>query len=485
MAKSQSKDKQPAKGVYKFKDPNDFKEIDNFFGDIDKKGNLMSADDKTDIRGWCSTGNYMLNAHFSGSILRGFPLGRAITIAGDPKTGKSYFAIEMIEELQMLGYFVQLYETEASPDRERFLAQKINLNMLRKTPVKTIEEVIHKMTATTHKLYQAREAGNEIPKVAYVIDSWNGLVAQKDYDDAVAGELKSDMGHFARLGKKLFNLYTIHGAELDIPLIVTCHVYEKDMKGFRMKTTSGGNGPVYFSSILAMLSKKKVNEKSTGDDGKEEKETTGIMITSKLLESRYAKTTIQEVYLDFKKGINKYFGLLPYCNWDLCGIDRGDIVNPTDFISLLLIGKKVTKDNLVGFTFTVDYLSTNLSKAAWGTNGSSVIGTLNFFVDAGFIEQDGKNYRILPKMLERFDEKGKYVKHEEKITVTGANYQKYVVRHLPGEAFTGATVHQAKVFTQEVLEKLDEVIRKDYEYGEGESPEISDTVEDDYFGMEE
>lgn len=469
------------KAVHTFKDVTSHTEINKFLTDIDPGGDLISGTDSTDIRGWCSTGNYMMNAHYSGSIMKGFPLGRAITIGGDPKTGKTYFALEMAEELQKLGYFVQYYETEASPDSERFIAAKLNPNMFRKTPVKHIEKAIHWIAATNDKLIKVLESGKPVPKLAYVIDSWNGLITEKDEADAIAGNLKSDMGHFARLGKKLMNIYSINGAKLDIPLIITCHVYEKDMKSFRMKVTSGGNGPLYFSSIIPMLSKKKVSSKETDDDGNETKTPTGIMITSKLLESRYAKASTCDIYLDFKKGINPFQGLLPFCSWDVCGIDKGSVINPTDFVSLLLSTRKTNEAEIVGFDCSMKNLEKMLSKSAYG-NGNSVAGTLEHFKTLGYVND--KN-QVTAKIKERF-EGGKYKKFEDKITALGASYATYICKHLPGELFSAASIHQAKVFTHEVLLKLDDVIRPLYEYGDDGAPEISEAEDEevDHFKMD-
>ena len=469
---------------YKFTDHTNFQQISDFLDTVDKDGTLLSEGDDTDIAGWCSTGSYLMNAHFSGSIFGGIPLGRMTVYAGDPKTGKSYFALQTCKELQALGYFIQLYETEASPDKDRFLAQKLDPNQFRKTPVKHIEKVMHYMAATNDKLWKMKEAGQPVPKIAYVIDSWNGLITEKTEQDAIKGELKSDMGHFAKRGKELANLYSIKGAALGIPLIVTCHIYEKEMgkngNSHRVRTASGGNGIMYFASILAMLQKKKVSE---GDGA--ERETVGVMITSQLAESRYAKTTRVDIYLDFKKGINKYHGLQPWCSLDTVGVGPGTYLNSTDFVSLLLTSKKITKDTIVGFAAgTKDYLSKTLSKSAYGT-GNSVLGTLEHFKAVGYIDDKGK---FTKKILERFDENGKYTKFEDKIAVPGGGNGTYIARHLPGETFSYTSMCQSKVFTDEVLAKLDEVMKPDFEYGSGPTvegiEEIALAGEDD-FGLGE
>lgn len=470
-----------AMNSFAFKDVTDFKEISNFLGTIDKAGSLLSESDATDIQGWCSTGSYIMNAHFSGSIFGGIPLGRMTAIAGDPKTGKSYFALQTCKELQQLGYFIQMYETEASPDKDRFASQKLNPDQFKKTPVKHIEDVIHWIAATNDKLWRMKQEGKAIPKIAYVIDSWNGLITQKDEEDAIAGNLKSDMGHFAKLGKKLANIYSIKGAELGIPLIITCHVYEKDMgNNFRQRTVSGGNGIMYFASLLPMLKRKKVTE----GEG-QERETVGVMVSSTLSESRYAKPTTVDIYIDFKKGINKYFGLLEYCTFDTVGVGPGSYLNSTDFVSLLLNSKKVTKDTIVGFAVSDDYLKKTLSKSAYGT-GNSVKGTFNHFVAVGYID----NGKFTKKILERFDKDGKYTKFEDKIAVQGGGSGTYIARHLPGETFSHATVHQSKVFTQEVLEKLDVIMKPYFQFGEEGIPTVDPidearTIEEEIWSTEE
>lgn len=457
----------PKAATYKFTDTTDFGEISKFLDTVDKNGSLLSEADSTDITEWCSTGSYIMNAHFSGSIFGGIPSGRIIGIAGDPKTGKSYFGLNICKELQAKGYFIQMYETEASPDKERFASQKLNPAQFRKTPIKFIEELIHLVASTNDKLEKIKLAGQPIPKIAYFIDSWNGLMAKKDMDDAIAGDLKSDMGHFAKLGKRLASIHSITGAQLGIPMIITVHTYEKDMgKGFRKKVTSGGNGILYYASILSMLTKKHVNE-GEGED----RETVGVMVNSKLAESRYAKTTNVDIYIDFRKGINKYLGLLEYCTYDTVGIGPGSFVNSTDFVSLLLNSKKVTKDTLVGFDINEDYLKKNLSKSAYGS-GNSVLATFNSFVDAGYINKN----KFTKKILDRFDKDGKYAKFEDKVATAGSGGT-FIVRHLPGETFSYASVHQSKVFTQEVLEKLDVIMKPFFEFGEGDAP-VVDPIEE-------
>jgi RecA/RadA recombinase len=440
--------------------------------------------DITDVKGWIHTGNYLYNAHVSGSILRGYPLGRVVTVAGDPKAGKSFLALEACKSLQKMGYFIQMYESEASPDKERFEATKIDPNKFRKTPVKIIEKVIHWIMLNNSKLKAIKAEGKPIPKLAYVIDSWNGLVAQKDIDDAVAGDLKSDMGHFQKLGKKLLNLASIDCAELDIPIFITCHVYDEDIKvggrstGQRRKKASGGNGPLYMSSVVSMITKSAKYEKNDDEDGKEESRTqTGIIINARVLESRYAKALPAKLYLDWKKGLNAYFGLLNYVSWDVCGVDKGLHLNPTDFISLLLIGKKVTKDTLVGFTFDKAWLAANLSKSAFG-NGKSVLGTVDHFVTMGYLAFDGKKYKVTKQIEERFGEDGRYKKFEDKVAVLDSTVGTYIVKHLPGETFSAAAVHQSKVFTREVLEKLDVIIQPQFAFGEG-GPEVAEAVSEE------
>ncbi len=74
------------------------------------------------------TGSYILNAHYSGSILKGVPRGEIVSIGGDPKTGKSFLAINIAINGVFDGLVIYIFETEGSPTKDRIIQHGINTN---------------------------------------------------------------------------------------------------------------------------------------------------------------------------------------------------------------------------------------------------------------------------------------------------------------------------------------------------------------------
>ena len=63
------------------------KEIDNEYAGIADEG--VEAGDVT---GFIGTGSYSLNALLSGSIYGGLPANKVTALAGEPSTGKTFYA---------------------------------------------------------------------------------------------------------------------------------------------------------------------------------------------------------------------------------------------------------------------------------------------------------------------------------------------------------------------------------------------------------
>ena len=78
--------------------------MDDFLNDIIKRtGNEYAAiaDDGIeagDVTGYIGTGSYSLNALLSGSIYGGIPSNKVTCFAGEPSTGKTFFAINIVRQ---------------------------------------------------------------------------------------------------------------------------------------------------------------------------------------------------------------------------------------------------------------------------------------------------------------------------------------------------------------------------------------------------
>ena len=314
-----------------------FSEINQFIGNFDKSGGLLSEHTTAEIREWVHTGSYVLNACVSGSILKGVPSGRIITISGDPKTGKSFVLLSCMSQLQKKGYFCIYFDTENATSYDRFIAQGVDPQGVRVIVPETVADITVQLTQLTQSLLDTKkeyEQKNkklsedeklEIPKVAVFIDSLSALNSSKQFSDALSGEMKQDMGTVAKEIKLLFNMITPRLGKLDIPMLCTAHEYEADQGYQRVRVTSGGKGITYMASVLVSLRKK--------FDRDENKQKMGVIVTAGINESRFSIHRPVEFYISFTKGLNAYMGLQEFVSWNICGIDRGRMVAYVDTAS--------------------------------------------------------------------------------------------------------------------------------------------------------
>ena len=323
-----------------------FSEINQFIGNFDKSGGLLSEHTTAEIREWVHTGSYVLNACISGSILKGVPSGRIITISGDPKTGKSFVLLSCMAQLQKKGYFCIYFDTENATSYDRFIAQGVDPQGVRVIVPETVADITVQLTQLTQSLLDTKkeyEQKNkklsedeklEIPKVAVFIDSLSALNSSKQFSDALSGEMKQDMGTVAKEIKLLFNMITPRLGKLDIPMLCTAHEYEADQGYQKVRVTSGGKGITYMASVLVSLRKK--------FDRDENKQKMGVIVTAGINESRFSIHRPVEFYISFTKGLNAYMGLQEFVSWNICGIDRGRMVAYVDTASE--ISKKIGLD---------------------------------------------------------------------------------------------------------------------------------------------
>ncbi len=442
---------------------NDFAAVNEFMAQFgnDDTASLVDDYEETEPTDWIHTGHYLFNAHISGSLRKGYPVGKVVTIPGDPKTGKSYLLMNGFREAQKKGYFVRLWETENAPDKNRFLKQGIDPKQIRISQPETVAQIIVEFTQLTETLLKMKKEGKPLPKIAVAIDSLTVLNSQKQYDDALEGNIKADMGTVAKDIIQLFNMMTVRCGKLGILWLNTMHVYEKEIKGYqnRVKTPSGGTGPMYMSSVVPMLTKRYLTDLDA--EGKYTKH--GVLVTSTIFESRYSQHHDVDLYINFEKGMNEFLGLQDYVGWDVCGIERGKTTDFVDVAYELFTKKVVTYDNIVGHAFTL----TGLKKALTESKFEFIKYSLDKMIEEGYVKDMGVDaYQFTKKILTKFEEapkkdstekawKYKYKTGEVQIAVPNASSPNWAVKHL-GRAVPTQELFTAEVFTQEVIAQIDE-----------------------------
>ena len=423
------------------------------------------------INEWISTGNYIFNAHISGSLMKGVPAGRIVTVAGEPKTGKSYILRNSMREAQARGYMVWLFETEGAYESKGLAKWGIDISedKFRFTQPDTIEDVV---VSTTQFLvqYEKDKADwkgdpSDFPKVAIFIDSLTALLPKKYAKDAMEGKLVSDQGFQARELGVLMRLLSVKCARLGVPVMCAAHIYQSQAGFTNVDRVSGGMKVIFMSSIVVILKKLVKKEKGTDTQGDFARVPQGALVRSELLEGRFAQPKPVAFYIDFKKGMNPYIGLHNYLSWETCGIAKGRYGDLVNIVYELAYKGALDKTNIVGFEFDMGFLKQNLSKAKF----NNVDSYLNWLFDNGLaVNLGGNKFKFTKKAIDGFKEDGTYPKPgaDEKCAILNNNSNTWAVRHLQ-ETIEGIDLYSPRVFTEDVLRGIDENhIRAEFEFND-------------------
>ena len=496
-------------------DVNSFSSINDFLSQFDEDGALAEDYTELDPSEWIHSGSYLFNAQISGSILRGVPNNKIVAIPGDPKTGKTYLMMNMIKNFQKAGYFVYVWETENAWSKERMIKQGIDTKALRIMQPRTVSDVIISAVKQLDALMALRKAKKPLPNIVWVLDSQSGLNNKKEYEDALDGDTKTDMGTTAKDLKKLYNMTTVDCGKLGIAFLTTSHVRDEQIGKFISKKMSGGQAALYLASVLTCLTK-------TMDYDETTKERKGVKVKSHLMESRFSRHKNIEMYIPFDKPMNEFLGLEQFISWDTCGIARGKFVELIDFGYEFIQKKLVTKEDIIGFEFTSDYLLKNIAK----TKQEALVGSISWFIENGYMEANGDIFKFTEKIYlnfrfpEIFDklrnildivplpliegveenisgldseyflqlmkagyvtkngniikgtkkllselENPQYQKMVDSVECLNPNSPTYAVKHLK-KAIVPQLLYTKEVFTREVLEKIDEIVKPIFQYGE-------------------
>lgn len=149
------------------------------------------------------------------------------------------------------------YDSEFGSPAKYFESFNIDINRVLHTPIATIEELRHDMAK------QLTENINRGDKVIIIIDSIGNLASNKELNDAVDGNEKSDMTR-AKVIKSLFRIIVPLLNMKKIPCIFINHTYET-MEMFA-KTMMGGGCVVEDTEIQTPNGLKKIQDFKIGDE---------------------------------------------------------------------------------------------------------------------------------------------------------------------------------------------------------------------------
>jgi RecA/RadA recombinase len=284
--------------------------MDNMFSTLIKEtGNefaTIAEDgiDAGDITGYISTGSYSLNALLSGSIYGGIPANKVTALAGEPSTGKTFYALNIVYQFlkDNPNGFVFYFESESAISKEMLTARGIETKRIAIIPVATVQEFRTQAVKILDR-YMEKDKNDktEKPPMLFVLDSLGNLSTSKEMEDISAGKDTRDMTR-AQLIRGAFRVLTLKLGKAKVALLVTNHVYDVTGAYVPTKKMGGGSGLDYAASTIVFLSKKK---------DKTDNEVTGAIVTAVL---KKARLTIEnkkvETLLEYSDGLDPYYGLL-------------------------------------------------------------------------------------------------------------------------------------------------------------------------------
>lgn len=272
-----------------------------FFKEM-KTGNKFADAKNTIPVTHIDTGCYVFNAAYTGDMTVGFPSNRIVMLAGEEAVGKTFFTCYgHALQLQRDGRFIFYFDTENAVTDEMLEGFGLNPEGFRIIRESTVEECRTTM-ANLLDIIEEQMGKSTINRMrcAFILDSLGQLTTLKSMDDASTGNNKKDFTKQAQL-KSMFAVLTNRMGYLDIPMVITNHVYKSLGSFIVTNEVAGGSGPLYACSTILELRKKQFK------DGKVRK---GSIITAKIRKSRWVREGKEvSFYLDFNTGLNKWYGV--------------------------------------------------------------------------------------------------------------------------------------------------------------------------------
>lgn len=264
---------------------------------------LAQAADKGttgDVHDYIDSGSYSLNALLSGSIYKGYAVGKVTCLAGDPAAGKTYALLTACKNFldTHKGSAVFYYESESAITKDDLISRGIDVKRFYVIPVVTVQE----FRTQTLKVLDAysKVPVAERPKMLMCLDSLGMLSTTKEMDDSLEGSETKDMTR-SQIIKAAFRTITLGLGKANVAMIITMHTYAT-MDQYNPKEVSGGSGPKFAASSIIMLNKRKEKDGT---------EVIGNNIRAVAIKSRFTKEFSEVVtMIRYETGIDRYYGLL-------------------------------------------------------------------------------------------------------------------------------------------------------------------------------
>lgn len=277
-----------------------------FITDLGDESTAIAADGtaSSEFTGYIDSGSYVLNAALSGSVFGGFPNNKALIFAGDPATGKTFFALGIVRNFlqQHPNGHVFYFDTESAITNDMLTSRGIDTSRIAKSEPDSLEK-FRTIAVKTLDAYMALPEEKRFPMLM-VLDSLSALPSKKETEDIANEKDTRDMTK-SQLIKGAFRVLRLKMAKAKVPLLVTNHIYSLIGSYVPTKEMAGGSGAKYAADTIVFLSKRK--------DKDSDKEVVGNIVTARMVKSRLTKEESRiETRILFDGGLDRYYGLLEY-----------------------------------------------------------------------------------------------------------------------------------------------------------------------------
>ncbi len=283
----------------------------------------------SDPKIWIDSGNFALNRLISGDYNNGVPIGKVTMFAGEPASGKSLLAANVMRNAQKKhNTFILLLDSEGAGDKQWYINAGVDVedNFIR-VPVFTVSDCTEVVSRFMKEVAEVQPERSFL----IVIDSLGMLETSTGQEKFLKGKTPGDQGQLAKQLKKFVKncIYLIE--QKNVGFLMTNHTYDSmDMFNPDQKIT-GGAGIIFASSIVIATRKYKLKEVHAEDEVATSTGVHGIRTIAMVYKSRFnkpfEKTTIE---IPWSTGIDPHSGLIDMFETDGLLVKVGNMLSYTD-----------------------------------------------------------------------------------------------------------------------------------------------------------
>ena len=302
---------------------------------FDDQVEVLADSEHSKIKEWISTGWAVLNCCISGSMFKGIPSNKVVTLCGDSGTGKTYIACSIARNAQKMGKTILYLDSEGSMDPDFISRLGLDPKRVIIRQVGTVLEATQVLVNLCDQLKKQEEEYGKHNEFYVILDSISNLSSNKEKDDAMSGENKRDMTRQQQI-KGFYRAVVSDMSYLNVGMTVVAHVYQSMSMFATNASIAGGSGVVYAASVILDLFAAKLQDKENDaaaakSAGSDDLVRTGVQITAKPRKSRFTKCLKVRVNVPYFKAPNFLYGIEQFVNWDNAGVCRGTMIDEKEY----------------------------------------------------------------------------------------------------------------------------------------------------------